>query len=52
MAALTENFSDARLCDAPSLSVADDPRILGKMADGILLVVRPGVVDSTQFYLF
>jgi len=51
MAALLENFSDNYdfvIIDAPSLSVADDPRIIGKMADGILLVVRPGVVDSTS----
>jgi len=28
------------------LSIAVDAPILGKMADGILMVVRPGVVDS------
>jgi len=51
MATLIANFADNFdfvIIDTPSLSVADDPRILGKLADGILLVVRPGVVDSTS----
>ena len=51
MASLIENFSntyDFVIIDTPSLSVAADAAILGKMADGILLVVRPGVVDSAS----
>lgn len=33
------------IIDAPSLNVAADAATLGQMADGVLLVVRPGVVD-------
>jgi Mrp family chromosome partitioning ATPase len=36
------------IVDAPSLSVAADAPVLGRMADGVLLVVRPGVVDSVS----
>lgn len=49
MATLIKNFPDSYdfvIIDTPSLSSAADAPILGKMADGILLVVRPGVVDS------
>ncbi len=36
---------DLVIIDAPSLNVAADALILGKKADGLLFVVRPGVVD-------
>jgi polysaccharide biosynthesis transport protein len=48
LASLIEDFSaafDLVIIDAPSLQVAADALILGKKADGILLVARPGVVD-------
>ena len=51
MAALIENFSmryDTIIFDSPSLAGIPDSNILGKMADGILMVVRPGVVDSAS----
>lgn len=51
MASLIEIFSsnyDFVIIDTPSLNIAADAPILGKMADGILLVVRPGVVDSAS----
>jgi polysaccharide biosynthesis transport protein len=46
---LIKQFSanyDLVIVDAPSLNVAADALILGKKADGILLVVRPGMLDS------
>jgi polysaccharide biosynthesis transport protein len=46
---LIKQFSanyDLVIVDAPSLNVAADALILGKKADGILLVVRPGLLDS------
>jgi polysaccharide biosynthesis transport protein len=46
---LIKQFSanyDLVIVDAPSLNVAADALILGKKADGILLVVRPGTLDS------
>ncbi len=49
MAGLIEDFSktyDFVIFDAPSLIVAADAVTLSKMTDGVLLVVRPGVVDS------
>lgn len=49
MASLIEIFSanyDFTIIDTPSLSVDADAPVLGKMADGVLLVVRPGVIDS------
>jgi capsular exopolysaccharide synthesis family protein len=51
MARLIENFAttyDFVIIDAPSLIVAADAATLGQMADGVLLVVRPGVVDSVN----
>lgn len=51
MASLIENFSESYdfvIFDTPSLKVAADALILGKMADSVLLVVRPGVVDSAS----
>jgi Mrp family chromosome partitioning ATPase len=51
MAGLIEKFAqnyDFVIIDTPSLNVAADAPMLGKMADGILLVVRPGVVDSAS----
>lgn len=54
MASLIEIFSanyDFTIIDTPSLSVDADASILGKMTDGVLLVVRPGVVDSANAVL-
>lgn len=54
MASLIEIFSanyDFTIIDTPSLSVDADASILGKMVDGVLLVVRPGVVDSATAVL-
>ena len=51
MTSLIKMFSssyDFVIIDTPSLNVAADAPILGKMVDGILLVVRPGVVDSAS----
>jgi len=51
MASLMETFSknyDFVIVDTPPLAGIADAPILGKMADGILLVVRPGVVDATS----
>ena len=51
MASLIEDFSqtyDFVIIDAPPLIVAADALTLGKMTDGILLVARPGVVNSTS----
>uniref|UniRef100_B8HLM3 non-specific protein-tyrosine kinase n=1 Tax=Cyanothece sp. (strain PCC 7425 / ATCC 29141) TaxID=395961 RepID=B8HLM3_CYAP4 len=45
--ALRERY-DFILLDSPALNVADDPRILSQLADGVLLVVRPGVVSAAQ----
>ncbi|OWY66120.1 lipopolysaccharide biosynthesis protein [cyanobacterium TDX16] len=49
MASLISVFSanyDYTIIDAPALNAAADAAILGKMTDGVLLVVRPGVVDT------
>lgn len=49
MASLVELFAeryDFVIFDTPPLVGTADSAILGKMTDGILLVVRPGVVDS------
>ncbi|RCJ37345.1 lipopolysaccharide biosynthesis protein [Nostoc minutum NIES-26] len=51
MAALMETFAanyDFVIVDAPSLNMAADAATLGQMADGVLLVVRPGVVDAVN----
>ncbi len=51
MASLIESFSeqyDFVIIDAPPLIVAADALTLGKMTDGVLLVARPGVVNSTS----
>ncbi len=51
MASLIEDFAqtyDFVIIDAPPLIVAADALTLGKMTDGILLVARPGVVNSTS----
>lgn len=51
MASLIKNFSDTYdfvIVDTPSLNVAADAAMVGKMADGVLLVVRPGLVDSAS----
>ncbi len=49
ISALIQQFShtyDLVIIDTPSLKVAADALILGQKADGIFLVVRPGIVDS------
>jgi capsular exopolysaccharide synthesis family protein len=51
MASLIEYFAenyDFVVLDAPPLVVAADALTLGTMADGVLLVARPGVIDSTN----
>lgn len=51
MAALIETFAsnyDFIIVDTPSLTVAADAATLGHMADGVLLVARPGVVDCAS----
>lgn len=51
MNSLIENFSnnyDFVIIDTPALNVGADAAILGKIADGILLVVRPGVVNTAS----
>ncbi len=51
MASLIESFRsyyDYVIIDAPSLNLAADAATLGQMADGVLLVLRPGVVDSVN----
>lgn len=51
MASLIKIFSanyDFTIIDTPSLSVDAETQILGRMADGVLLVVRPGVVDAAS----
>ncbi len=51
MNSLIENFSDNYdfiIIDTPALNIGADAAILGKIADGILLVVRPGVVNSAS----
>ena len=39
---------DFVLFDTPSLGVAADATIMGRMTDGVLLVVRPGFVERSQ----
>ncbi len=49
MASLIKNASrnyDYVIIDAPAVLIGADALILGKMSDGILMVSRPGVVDS------
>jgi capsular exopolysaccharide synthesis family protein len=51
MATLMKTFAanyDFIIIDAPSLNVAADAATLGQMADGVLFVVRPGVVNSVD----
>lgn len=51
MNSLIENFSetyDFIIIDTPALDIGADAAILGKIADGILLVVRPGTVNSAS----
>jgi len=53
MASLIENFSsqynyDFVIIDAPPLLLAADALTLSQMSDGILLVARPGVIDSNS----
>ncbi|WP_292730812.1 polysaccharide biosynthesis tyrosine autokinase [Nostoc sp. JL31] len=53
MASLIESFSshykyDFVIIDAPPLLLAADALTLSQMTDGILLVARPGVIDSNS----
>ncbi len=51
MTSLIDNFSnnyDFVIIDTPALNIGADAAILGKIADGILLVVRPGVVNTAS----
>jgi polysaccharide biosynthesis transport protein len=51
MASLIRTFSedyDLVIIDTPPLIGVADAAIIGKMSDGILLAVRPGVVDTTR----
>ncbi|NJR39814.1 MAG: polysaccharide biosynthesis tyrosine autokinase [Leptolyngbyaceae cyanobacterium CSU_1_4] len=51
MNSLVATFSrdyDFVIFDAPAMAGTADSAVLGKMADGILLVVHPGVVDSAS----
>ena len=51
MASLIDYFSehyDFVIIDAPPLVLAADALTLGRMTDGVLLVARPGVVDSAS----
>lgn len=51
MATLIETFCDRYdyiVFDTPPLAGTADAAVLGKMADGVLLVARPGVVDSAS----
>ncbi|MBE9168018.1 polysaccharide biosynthesis tyrosine autokinase [Pleurocapsales cyanobacterium LEGE 06147] len=49
MTSLVEQFSadyDFVIIDTPPLMAASEALVLGKMADGVVLVVRPGLIDS------
>ena len=51
MASLIKYFSDNYdfvIIDTPPLAAAADAHTLGQMADGVLLVARPGVLDSAS----
>ncbi|MDF5718398.1 MAG: polysaccharide biosynthesis tyrosine autokinase [Rhizonema sp. NSF051] len=47
VASLTQRY-DCVIFDTPSLSGTADAAILSKLADGLLLVVRPGVINSVS----
>lgn len=42
------NRYDFVIIDTPALSFAPDASIIGRIADGILLVVKPGVINQTN----
>lgn len=51
MASLIKSFSeqyDFVIIDTPPLILAADALTLGTMTDGVLMVARPGVIDSTS----
>jgi len=51
MAALMRRFVkdyDFTIIDTPAINVDAEAPILGKMADGVLLIVRPGVSDANN----
>jgi capsular exopolysaccharide synthesis family protein len=41
-------FYDVILIDTPPVTVAADALVMGKIADGVLMVVRPGLVETTD----
>lgn len=48
---LIQSFSatyDLIIIDTPPLTLAADARLLGKVVDGLLLVIRPGVASTTS----
>ncbi|WNN90814.1 GumC family protein [Gloeocapsopsis dulcis] len=47
MTRFTENY-DFTIIDTPAINVDAEAPILGKMADGVVLVVRPGVSDANN----
>ncbi len=49
MTSLVKQFAadyDFVVIDTPSLITASEALVLGKIADGLILVVRPGSIDS------
>ncbi len=50
VAQIAQNY-DFAIIDSPPLTVAADATILGKISNGILFVVRPGVADSASITL-
>ncbi|HEY9752298.1 MAG TPA: hypothetical protein V6C46_05075, partial [Coleofasciculaceae cyanobacterium] len=51
LASLIQSFSatyDLIIIDTPPLTLAADARLLGKVVDGLLLVIRPGVASTTS----
>jgi polysaccharide biosynthesis transport protein len=51
MATLLEHFGntyDYILIDTPPVTVAADALVIGKMVDGLLMVVRPGLVETSM----
>ncbi|KYC36878.1 hypothetical protein WA1_45290 [Scytonema hofmannii PCC 7110] len=50
VAQVAQNY-DFVIIDTPPLTVAADATILGKISNGILFVVRPGVADSANIEL-
>jgi len=47
---VSKNY-DLVIIDTPPLTAASDATILGKMTDGVVMVIRPGVTDSDSAML-